>query len=78
MARNLTVSIDAKTWYEIRVVCAQRGQTVARFLADFLQWLPEIKYVRHFPLPGQRPLPIPSTRAQNPCETVKPTPTPIE
>jgi hypothetical protein len=72
MSKNITISISAKTYYEIRVACAQHDDTVSQLVARFLERLPGLQYVRYFPLPSQRssatPNPNPPAKGRDPVK----------
>jgi len=49
--RNITVTVEDKTYREIRAWCAFRDTCVSHVVQAFLHDLPRLQSVRRFPLP---------------------------
>ena len=49
--RNITVTVSAETYRQIRAWCAQRDTCVSHVVQAFLNDLPRLEEVRRFPLP---------------------------
>lgn len=49
--RNVTVTVQDRTYRQIRAWCAQRDTCISHVVRAFLEDLPRLQDVRRFPLP---------------------------